>query len=546
MAGIPTVPGSELDVNTPEKAVRLNEGALNARYQGERALASGIEQVGETVGGIGEEIQKAKNIGIAADVDLKMRTARQTFIESLRNDSNQDGWTTRAQETASTVRDDIFSENEKLPPGMRAEVDSAFKSWQGNLLTETQSLANAQTVNRAWGKVRADYNDALKDGQADHAATLMAHARDTKMANPAEIDQMERDIPRTIATNYIENGLRTNPQGTTELLQSGAALPANDQNGKPIVPSQVLSPREMTALVNTGRVRTAAWQKTNFEDILATRADPITGLIPENVIKDGMANRQIGEQTGRNFLAAQERKVLADTAKKASDLAKEDNQKLSMITAKVHDPVAWGVNPDVYAHDLTTEAADIANPTVRQRAISDINRQVAAVKKTGQTADKPVISTQLKFMTEAFENGSAFVPMTEGKAAVEHIYGDESAVPSDHVPGGIKAIEKMQPDEIKEKFGDKATKEGVIEAAKLNFATKQKQFLDWAALPENANATPEQANAERQRLERPDARAAVAATITKKIPRAVSTQTEFDELEPGDPFIFNGRVGTKH
>lgn len=553
MAGIPTVPGSEINIQTPERAVHLNEGALNARYRGQRAIAGGLEEIGGVAGGIEEDLQKARNARVAADVDLRMRTARQTFIEGLRNDPDESKWTERANETSDQVRQDIAGAHEKVPPGMREQVDQAFKSWQGSLLAETNTLANVQTVNRAWGATKQDYVEKLRDGDAAGAMHSLQLARSTKIANPGELDQLEREIPRTIATNFIENGLRANPQGTTDLLQSGAALPAHDQNGNAIVPSKVLSPREMTALVNTGRVRTAAWQKGNFEDILATKADPITGLIPEDIVKDGMKTRQIGEVTGRNFLAAQERKVLADTAHKASELAKEDGQKLSMITAKVHDPVAWGVNPDIYAHDLTAEAADIANPALRQRAISDINRQVAAVKKTGATAEGPIEKQIYKLMNDQRETNGALLPLavdeTPQVKESKGIFSDTShiAASTKYLPvaGGLSAIKKMDDTEIQAKYGPKATKDSVIESINVHSAKIQTEMAAWFKTPEGSKATFDQANDHRKELERPYVMESVRQTLSQRPPAIVNSKEEYDILPSGASYIWNGKPLTK-
>ena len=326
MSNIPTVPGSEISYDTPAKAVPLNAGALAAaRYRGAEALGRGMEDIGNEAGALAEHLQKARELGIAADVDLKLRTARQTFLESLKGDSNEQDWVNRAQVTATETRDYIYASHDGIPQRMRPQIDAALKGWEGSLLTETQTLSNVQTVNRAWGSVQKDVRDAVDNGHADHAFTLLEQARQKKLTDPAVIDQMQRDIPKGIAQTYIERGFSANPQQTTELLKSGGSLPAEDQDGKPIVPKNIFTPKEMEALINTGRIRSDAWQRTNFETMLREDQDPVT-VLPEAVIKQKMTSKEITEKAGQNQIAAQDRKVKATTAEAAHLLKLEDDR----------------------------------------------------------------------------------------------------------------------------------------------------------------------------------------------------------------------------
>lgn len=557
MPVIPTVPGSEIDVSTPTRAVRLDAGALSGpRLRGANAMAGAVEGVGEQFERVSEDIRKAREIGVAADVDLKMRTARQAFLESLRNDNNQDSWQERAQELAHQVQDDIDSTHENVSPEMRPQIDAAFKNWQGSLMVETQTMAHVQTVNRAWGQVKQDYEESLRDGHAEHAANLIGAARRGRIADPTELDALERAIPGTIAMNYIENGLQTNPKGTMEMLKSGASLPATDQKGKAIVPSKVLTPKQIEILTNTARTRTAAWQKNNFEQTVAGSTDPITGFVPEETIKTKMQTGEIDELTGRNFLAAQDRKLKADNAEKARILAKDDSDQVALLSSKIHDPTAWGVNPDVYAHELIADAASISNPALRQKAINEANHQLAAVKKTGETAERPIEKQIFGLMNEDRLNNGAMLPVNVADVAAEDgtpkivgglglfkRSGTAASTTYTHVAGGLTAVRKMSDDEIKANFGEAATKDSVIESINVHHARLQEEMRQWFKSPEGQKATFEQANEHRQRIERPYVMDAVRATLNKRAPAAITTKEEYDALPPGAPFVWQGRVG---
>lgn len=557
MPNIPTVPGSEIDVATPSQAVRMDAGAFTGpQLRGAAAMAGAAESIGSFAQDVQEDIMKARNASIAADVDLKMRTARQTFIESLRNDPNEQEWTARAKETADQVRADVIDTHGRIPPMMRGQVDSAFKAWQSSLLIETGTLANVQTVNKAWGKTKEDYTEKLRDGDAEGAMASLRLARDTKIAPPEELDQLERDIPKTIALNFIENGLQNNPKGTTELLKSGGSLPALDQNGKAIVPAKVLTPRQMEQLINSGRVRTAAWQKGNFEAMLADSSDPVTGYVPEEVIKQKMAAGEIDQIAGRNKMAAQDRRMKAEAAAAATQLKKDDTNKLNLIRAGARDTTSWGTQPELRAHELIADAADISDPLLQKQAVNSVNEHLAAVKKTGEALERPVEQQIYKLMNEDKETNGAMLPV--GVEDVETVparggvlgFGKRAAAvaATRYVPvaGGLSAVKKMTDDEIKVTYGPDATKDSVISEINVHAARVQEEMRAWFKTPQGQKATFDEANAHRQEVESPYVMDAVRGTLAKKAPTPVATQEEYDALPIGAKFIWNGRIGIKN
>lgn len=563
MANVPTVPGSEIDINTPERAVRLDAGALSGpRLRGQAAISSAVGAVGDVAEGLQDQLMKARNAGIAADVDLKMRTARQSFLESLRNDPNEgwksaddSAWKDRAAEVASSVREDILSEHTRVPPEMRQQIEHGFKSWESSLLLESQSMANVQMTTRAWGRSKEDYADALKDGHGEHAMNILRVARDTKIAPPEEVDQLERDIPRTIARNFIENGLQANPKGTEDLLKSGASLPAVDQNGKRIVPKEVLRPKEMEQLQNTARARASSWQRENFGVMISTKADPITGYVPDETIDEGMASGEIDPKVGTNLKRAQERRLKTQDRETAAVAARVDRDDHSLLVARIHDPSAWTVDPDGYAHDLTQEAAGISSPALRQDALSSINRQLAAVRKTGETAERPIERQMYQLMNEDRDTNTSMIPLSvedvpEGKGSssigaalgLGYTPGTKATTKYPPIAGGLAAVKKQDFD-MSQYPG--MTKDSVISQINRHASKLQNEMAQWFKSPEGQKATWDQADAHRQTLERPYVMDAVRQTLKKKEPSLVATREEYDLLPAGAPFVWNGQLGFK-
>lgn len=562
---IPTVPGSEINFSTPQKGAKLDAGALAApararlegsdsRYRSSQQTGAAIETAGSALGSLGEDMLKVRRANVAADSDFRMRAAQQSFLESIRNDQNEHDWTERAATVAQQTRDDIFASH-NVPPGMRAELDNSIKGWGQALQIKTQTMAAVQSINRAEVSVRKSYDEAGRDGDAVGMANAVQLGRSSKL-DPVTMDEMEKNIPHALAMTAIENGLRANPQGTHDLLASGEALPIHDQTGKEIVPSKVFAPKELQSLVVASRVQAAAWQRANGEELLQTAADPITGMVPENTIKGKMAKKEISEAFGRSLLASQERKLKAEqsaTEKENRDslvaFDREDRDRSNLVQAQISNPAQWSASPDEYAARLTEAAAEISNPARRERAIADINRQLAAVKKTGETAERPIERSMYELMSRDLAEQSAMVPIGVADVAAEnHFFKANTAASTLYTPisGGLAELKKKDDLEIESLFGKGTKKEDVVRAAEVHAARLKDQMRRWFQTPEGSKATFEQADAHRRELERPYVMEAVKATLSKRVPVQVTTREEFDALPPGAPFVFNGRSGTKN
>lgn len=519
MPNIPTVSGSDVDYNTPERAAHINAGALQGRQRGALAIAGAVEGIGDEAGGFENQLLRAHDAKIAADVDLRMRKAAATYREQIQNTDegwrsvNDSKWKDGAQAVADQVREDIFSSHEYIPPMMRSQVESALQSWQGSFLIETQSLANTSNINRAWGKTQQDYDEKLRDADAVGAQHSLDLAASTRIAPPEEIERLGRDIPKTIARNFIQTGLQNNPLGTWDMLKSGASLPATDQTGRRIVPSKVLDPKELQTLLNTAHVRTDTWQAQNQEKMLKG-ADPVTHVIPEQTIRDAMAAREIDEKWGLNTIKSQDAKVKADTIEKARILKVADTALKGQLIGKIHDNTAWGVNPALYAKDIIGEAAGISDLGMKQSVIDDANHQLEAVRKKGETSDSPVIKDQLEFMKQDFTERTAVVP----------VFGQ-------YIEGGVKKLEAMPDAELEQTFGKGANRQALIahanrtvELQRGTYEDNVTKLLDWAkAHPEDAQDR-DKAAAARQAIERPTIEARVSRSLNPPRPQTAQDQ----------------------
>jgi len=229
---------------------------------------------------------------------------------------------------------------------------------------------------------------------------------------------------------------------------------------------------------------------------------------------------------------AQEAKEQTDEMYKAMQQARD--------TDWVTDP-----NPQKTAKDLKELGLGWKNPALRLKLNEYIDREMASAKKWGESTERPVERQVLDQMKQDREKDSAFLPMTPEKKGESHWYGNEADTPSQHVPGGVSAIRKMTPEQIKDTFGEKATKESVLEAEKAHAGEMFIKMQEWFKDPANKDADYEKANAYRQTLEKPYVMDSVKQSLLKDHPVAITSEEEFNQLPSGASFIYNGRVGTK-
>ena len=232
---------------------------------------------------------------------------------------------------------------------------------------------------------------------------------------------------------------------------------------------------------------------------MTDKVDSSTGEIPDNVIKGAIDNRDIDPIVGLNLMQSQKR-----------DTEKADEGQFKYVSALAHDPVAWrGTKPEEYANQLTQEAANIKSPTVRQRALDDINRELDSVHKQGFTSDGPQVRTQIEMMKQNHEAITGAVPLP-GRRAGQTTYQK----------GGADAVKTMSDADFREKYGPKAKKEDVIskigayeESENRAYAERQAKFMEVVhANPEKAN-DPDWLTDQRQKIEAPHIEAKVKDTL---------------------------------
>ena len=212
-------------------------------------------------------------------------------------------------------------------------------------------------------------NESRKFGVAD--ATMYANKGQLEKANaavdamvenhamsPQEAEAFKKKLPETAAKASADQAIVRYPIDSRKIIEGSKWF--ND-----------LTPADQKVVLSAAdTAKTKKW-KQNLDDMLAQKLDSTTKEIPENDLKEAIKNNQIDPKAGENLIAAQ----------KKTSTAGDESQK-HYVGALAHDPVAWqGEKPDEYAAKLMREVAKIKDPTVRQQAAEDVDKELQSVEK---------------------------------------------------------------------------------------------------------------------------------------------------------------------
>lgn len=524
------VSGSEVD--TPAVGVKVNGGAFrSAALQKGDARAGMAEAVGGLFGDVSGQIAQNRRARQVFDADLAMKRTYDQFNESLVNNPDEGTWLPLWEQQSKEARDSIL-DNPHMGPDTKRLVTQKLDNWYESGRNATNIAALQKGVNESWKSASADAIDYANRGMLNEANQTM----DAAVANHAGLStdaaRLKKQFPIMATEANANQAIQRFPIDSPKVLPKLTGWDALPQDKK-------------RTLLHLGTEAMHGAQSANLDSWSEKLDNSPTHTIDEKAFKADL-DKGLISQKGYDNVEARMKRLVAEDQKQAS--LEDRNEALLTMLDITNANAVGSTDPNGQKAQFTDRISGIADRGLRLRATKMLDEKFQAAAKEGKSAEKPVHRDQLDFMKQDFDEGSAFVPMTEGKPATPKYFGlsTTEAEPPKYVAGGIKGIEKMPDNEFKDQFGENAKKSDVIEAARLNYATKQKAYLDWAESEKGQNATPEEAATERKRLEHPDASSAARDQAAKAIPKQISSEEEFNALKPGDPFIFNGRVGTKN
>lgn len=532
------VPGSE--VQTPSSGVKMDSSAFR-----EAALAPGkvAAAIGQNVGGLFEEVsanvQANQNARQVFNADLAMRKTKDNFDASLAARPDEGTWLPAWKEQVDQLRESTL-ENPHVGPDVRRVLEQKFDIYEATTSGALRSKALLKSASETRTSAIASATYAAHQGDLESANNTIDAAVAHFAMTPAEAKKQKLQFPSIAAQSQADTAINTNPIKAPELIKRFEGT---------------IDPKVMVGITTRAREAQHAAQASNLSEWSQRLDDG-----PDHTIDTKMlaADRDSGaiSQTGYDSIISRQKRMFAEDKKEA---ARTDRDEALLIGQDLINTNFVGDKaPKETDAGFTDRINGITDVAMRNRLTEQLKRKRDAADKNADSAEKPEIAKQLKMMDADFTDGSAFVPMTNGKPAVKGSWGssDEPEQPPGHIPGGMKGIEKIYDKsadhvEFHQLFGNDTKLVDVKEAARLNLARKQKEFLDWAHDPANKDkvADPDQVNAERKRIEYSDVSKAVNHAITSNVPRAVNSKEEADALEPGPDgkvhFIYRGKVYTK-
>lgn len=514
------VSGSE-QINTPVGGTKIDSGSFR-----EAALAPGklAQSIGQNVGGLFEDVsqkmQANQNAQQVFRADLTMRRSKDDFDAQLAKMPDPGTWLPAWKQHVDQQREAILS-NPKVGPDVRRVLDQKFNVWEAATTASLRTKALRKSVADSKEDAIADSTYAAHQGDIEGAQNILKAAVDHYALSPSDANRIGKRFPTIAAQAQADVAISTNPIKAPELIKQFEG---------------VMEPRMFVAIQARAREAQNQARAGNLNDMAVDMDNSPDGTLDPKTISAAVKDGRITQRGADGLIARMEKKNVA-TAK--------DDFAVAMMDAQDHD---WTEDktPDETAREMKDAAASLP-PALRLRAYNHIDKLKNDAAKKGEKEEKPVQKEAFNRLKEDREKNGLTIPMsslvTEESSGFLGFKSHPASVRFEHVAGGLKALDKLTDEQVKERFGKDATVDKVKAAEELHYAQQQGKLRDW--FKANPDATDEQAEKFRQQLEHPYITAAVSAQLLKGHPTAVTTEEEYNALPSNAPFIWNGRVGTK-
>lgn len=527
MSNIPTIPGTA-------QAQDVGAGAkVDPRYQeqriaaGAQTLNAGVGAVVSGVSAIADYEQKKQNAEDVAGMNqatISLNLVTSGFRSKLKQMPDKQivpKWGEVSEDTKQKVMDSV---GPNLSPQAKRVLGNHLNLWQSDATTQFQIASDELGSQRRKATAESAAHMALQSGEPEAINNATASIDAAVKAGdwtPQQADFFKAQFPRILSENQVRNGMEANPVATLNDIQSGKF------DGK-IPPGPLMVLKRQTE-------KAVSMQQAQGRDELLSRNDA-GEPIDESEIATKEAAGQISPTGAKGV-----RNAIAQTGLKQA----KDANLLLMMRADDHD---WtgDKTPEKSAQQIKDEGAALPLP-LRKALYEHVDMKLRQATKADAAEENPVHKDVLARMKEDRDQNGLTIPMaslvTDESSGFLGLGAHPSSVQYQHVANGLKGLDAMSDDDIKEKFGPDATLTKIKQAEQLHYAQQLSKMRDW--LKANPQATDEKAEQYRQTLEKPYVSQAVSSQLLKGHPTAITTQQEFDELPNGAPFIFNGRIGTK-
>jgi hypothetical protein len=356
-----------------------------------------------------------------------------------------------------------------MSPAAKRVWQQKMAVWQANTTASFQVSADRLGVAARKGDMHALMDKAAQVGDDSLVPVIedhMARAVNVGDYTPEEASDELRQFKTRLSVGQVSNLIEAKPQRAKELLADPKKWP------------------EIPEATRNRLVTQASTQERTNLGLLPV--NPLTGQIDDKVLDDAVAAGQVNrDQANRQKL----------TQKRESNA--EDNRWKQTIMAGVHEQQRWegASNPDEYANELAEDLPNIRDQATQHDVRDAINKELASVKKTGQTSDHPVLRDELEQLRRE----------------------DVAGMRSREVLGRRNLKFQITDDDLRGMGVDPKDRVNYSEAQKLIAADHENKLREWFTNYQQAHGgkspSPQELSDERIRILKPATEAAVKASF---------------------------------
>jgi hypothetical protein len=418
-----------------------------------------------------ERKRKAEEAGYFNKSAIATLSATSTFRHEMKKIPDQqivENWTKASAAVKQAQTDD--PDFAKMSPLAQRALRQNLDKWQAQSTGEFQVAADRLGAQRRNATAVAAKAAFLKTGDPAMKTNATAALQAAVKAGDMTKDQYDFEVKgmdEQLEKNQILNGIDANAYATLQKIKGGGY--------------KNVSEMDLNTLRNQAERQVSYEQRTNAGDMINSYSQ--SGVpTPDKTLQDA---KKAGKISG-DFVKTYKAMVARDDYHVAQD-------KQALLMTRLRDMnLDDSENPEKDAQSVTDEAGSLP-PQLQKEIYTLADSRVKAAKK-GQ--ERTLHAGQLDLMREAHDESVGRIPISQ-KTDTEPARRATS----------VDDIKSMSDEKFAAEFGDNADRDEVtkragdfVKAENLRYAKAQKAYVDWSKTKKGSEATPQQAEDERERL----------------------------------------------
>lgn len=500
---------------TQSQNVRVNPGMFDQQAQAAQRLGGAVAGIGEVLGDTSFKLQQAQNYRHTAALQTAMDDEWNKFQDSLNPSSDETKWQENWQKTLDARVAQVMPK--EAGPLLRQQIELQTQQFKVRTSGAVGHQAKAVGVEKAKVAGLTRTEQLWRSGDAQGAEANLNEMAGLGLITPEEVPGMVRKGVSHMEAQQATNLIATDPVIATDALEEKT-------DGGHWKNFKNLDEDDRLTLLNHARAQTTALQSANYQELI-----------------DGLNNGQAVEPPALQAMV--ERKLITPKQVKSYTAAYRHG-KFNTDPAEIGTLFTDLNNYDPAKDPNNTERAKLLGRIAMSGYPTNVQAEANTLLGKKANPKDPLngaVARDLFQRAEAEYNKGLFLPWdtAEEKIPGTGWFGTKIGADKQTV------MKQLDAEGLKNWMTDlpKATRDAGS-VAYATYLSKMRAFFD-----SKPDATDAEAEAYSQQLKQPYVMAAatqaVKASLAAPQPKIITTQAEFDALQSGESFSFNGRVGVK-